>query len=118
MKAIKTNKNNYALLLTNDEVAQIMSIFGKLEIIKEKKNIEHEPMRGFKKPTRDFFLEIQKEWRDRPVFINDPKFVALRKKYFIFTYTTPVKTLVKRGHAILNIKDNGRMDSFMLTSTL
>jgi len=121
MKAIKTNKNNYALLLTNEEVAQMMALFIKNESKKSVKvsvTKKEDPMRGFKKLTRAFFLEIQKIWGDQPVFVNEAKFQALRKKHFIFTYTTPLITLEKRGLAVIQKKANGRMESFLLSGNL
>lgn len=120
MKAIKTNKNNYALLLTNEEVAQMMTLFIKNESKKPKViSVKREdPMRGFKKMTREFFLEIKKIWGDNPVPVNEARFQALRKKHFIFTYTTPLRTLEKRGLAVIQTKKNGRMESFLLSGNL
>jgi hypothetical protein len=121
MKAIKTNKNNYALLLTNEEVAQMMALFIKNESKKPVKvsvTKKEDPMRNFKKMTKEFFLEIQKVWGDQPVLVNEPKFQALRKKHFIFTYVTPLRTLEKRGLAVIQTKKNGRMESFLLSGNL
>ena len=95
MKILKTNEGNIALILSPDEVKQMLNAGEVKQMIPDVPVWES----GFHKNTIEFIRELKMIIGSETVKRNDPRVKLLVRKYYITALVDVLRKLNKNGYA-------------------
>jgi len=110
MRTLKTTNGELAIILSEEEISQIVLTAGK--IVEASSN---DPFKGMHSNHKDFYKELLTvHGKDKKINRRDQSVKQLQRKYYITDVAGSLRMLEKRGFCEVFKNENGTIGSFLI----